>query len=169
LIEIKDAMAGSWTDGAICLNAPPMRILIVEDEYLLVGQMEHLAEAAGHAVTGTAASAALARELCRSELPDLAMIDLHLRDGLTGLALAEELWRKGVTVWFITANSKECLTHRHYALGCVPKPFMDRHLLKAMELSRLHREGHPPPAEDPEGIILYRRAPAAGAGAPASA
>jgi DNA-binding response OmpR family regulator len=146
-----------------------MRILIVEDEYLLIGQIEHLATTAGHVVTGTAASASQARELCRSELPDLALIDLHLRDGQTGLALAEELSRKGVMVWFITANTRECLTHRRYALGCVPKPFMDRHLLKALELSRLHREGNPPPDADPEGIILYRTGAAAGAGEPASA
>lgn len=133
-----------------------LRILIVEDEYLLVGHLEYLAEGAGHEVIGKAASASRARAICETEVPDLALVDLHLRDGFTGLDLAQEMSPTGVMVWFVTANIPECETHRHFALGCVPKPFMDRDVVRALELSVAHKAGRPFPKADPSSLIIYR-------------
>jgi two-component system, response regulator PdtaR len=133
-----------------------LRILIAEDEYLLFGQLQHLVESAGHEVIGMAPSASRALAICADQLPDVALIDLHLRDGFTGLELAVELAPKGVMVWFVTANTPECQTHRHFALGCVPKPFREEHLVGALELTVVYKQGKPLPETDPEGPIVYR-------------
>jgi two-component system, response regulator PdtaR len=119
--------------------------------------LETILESSGSKVTGTASTAAAARDICRSAMPDLAFIDLHLRDGLAGLDLAVELAQAGVLNWFITANDDQCHSHVAFAVGCVPKPYTETSVIRALEISKAIKAGHGFPDSDYEGLVLYQR------------
>lgn len=80
------------------------RILIIEDEALVAMELRFVLEDLGHEVIGTAADAATARNLVAENEVDLALVDIHLSDGPTGIGLGRELGQdRGVSVLFMTA------------------------------------------------------------------
>lgn len=80
------------------------RVLIVEDEIFVALELEAIIEELGHAVVGIAADSNLALKLADLS-PDLAIVDLNLRDGQTGAALGQRLAEEfGIKVVFQTAN-----------------------------------------------------------------
>lgn len=69
---------------------PPVgKILIVEDEFLVALQLEDIVSDGGYAVVGTVPDRASVLDL--DEAPDVALVDLNLRDGLTGPDIARHL------------------------------------------------------------------------------
>ena len=104
--------------------AERLRVLIVEDEALLMMQLESLVEAEGHDVVGTAMTSGEAITLARMVSPDLAFVDLHLLDGPTGPDIARFLCGSGKTlVVFVTANATRVPQDYAGASGIVSKPF----------------------------------------------
>lgn len=102
----------------------PLRVLIVEDEALILMQLESQLEDAGHVVVGTAVSAAEAVRLARQTLPDIAFVDLQLHGGSSGLNVARALRDlDGVTVVFITANARQLGDDFEGAAAVMAKPF----------------------------------------------
>lgn len=80
------------------------RILIVEDEVLVAMEMRFQLEDLGYVVVGTASDARSGRRLAADRNVDLALVDIHLTDGPTGMELGRELAGLGVTVLYMTAN-----------------------------------------------------------------
>lgn len=68
-----------------------LRILIVEDEFLIAMDLEFQVEEAGHTVVGVAATKAEAIALANAEKPDLALMDLQLAGPSSGIEAAKEL------------------------------------------------------------------------------
>ena len=102
----------------------PLRVLIVEDEALLLMQLEASIEAEGHDVVGTAMSAGEAIALARLVEPDIAFVDLQLLDGPTGIFVARHLRGTAKTMFiFITANATRIPADFEGAAGVVSKPF----------------------------------------------
>ncbi|QDP18985.1 response regulator [Sphingomonas xanthus] len=97
------------------------RILIVEDEMLVAMELEAILEDLGHQPAGIAPDLATADDYF--DLPlDLALVDLNLRDGLTGPQIAERLSSKGVPVIFITANPRQLGSGLAGTIGVITKP-----------------------------------------------
>ncbi|MER2266708.1 response regulator [Methylobacterium oxalidis] len=89
------------------MNPRPLRIFVVEDEALLLMHLEALIEAAGHGVAGTAMSGGEALRLVPTLEADLALVDLRLCDGETGLSVCRSLTRtRRIPVIFVTANER---------------------------------------------------------------
>ncbi|MGO4386652.1 response regulator [Microvirga sp. 2YAF29] len=109
-----------------------MRILIVEDEFLIALELESLLQDIGHDVVGIAASSAEAIDLARQSSPDLAFVDVHLSDGLTGIDAARALSEKEVTVLFMTANAKRIPEDFAGARGVIAKPYTERGVKEAL-------------------------------------
>lgn len=107
------------------------KILIVEDEFLVALQLEDILADGGHAVLGTVPDMA---SLCMlGEAPDVALVDLNLRDGLTGPAIARDLAGKfGSHVIYVTANPGQIDLPASTALGIVQKPFTRQAILGAI-------------------------------------
>lgn len=110
----------------------PPKILIVEDEFLLALDLERVLADAGFNVIGMAADAkealALGAQAC------LALVDLNLRDGLTGPHVAQELaHRHGIPIIYVTANPAQIGQPAPTAVGVVAKPFSDRAILAAVQ------------------------------------
>lgn len=124
----------------------PLRVLIVEDEALLLMQLEATVEAEGHAIVGTAMSAGEAIALSRVVEPDVAFIDLNLLDGPTGIFVARHLRGMEKTIFvFITANVTRLPQDYEGAVGVVSKPFSQAGITETIRY--LHRcVRRPPPS-----------------------
>jgi len=131
-------------DDRVLHSQSPLRVLIVEDEALPAMLLQGYLEDAGHEVIGWATTADEARELCLQRAPDLAFVDLHLADGLTGVTVAREICGANHAVVFVTANSRMLPDDFAGAIGCIGKPYSMNGIQRALEYLA---EGmrHPPP------------------------
>jgi two-component system response regulator HydG len=138
-----------------------MRVLIVEDEPLISLLLEELIETSGHPVAGVAVTLSQARAIMAAQDLDIAFLDLFLQGQETSVELSRELAEKAIPVLFVTGNEQECRNHRARAVGYIEKPFGRRTMIAALDLVGALRAGKPLPAEDPDGLILFRQQHAA--------
>ncbi len=109
-----------------------MKVLIVEDEIFAALHLEATIEELGCKVVGIAPDAESAMELA-AEQPDLAFVDLNLRDGLTGPEIARDLAnRYGTKVLILTANPGQAGEPFDGLLGVVSKPWNDREIVQTV-------------------------------------
>jgi len=124
------------------------RILIVEDEMLVAMELEYILEDLGHECVGIAPDVETATEHFEAPL-DLALVDLNLRDGLTGPQIAEALSQRGVPVIFITANPRQLGNGISGTIGVITKPTDEATVKQAMDYvfrRTAGEEAAPPPA-----------------------
>ncbi|MFC7378701.1 response regulator [Brevundimonas sp. GCM10030266] len=120
------------------------RILIIEDEALVAMELRFVLEDLGHEVVGVAADARTARNLVRETEVDLALVDIHLSDGPTGIELGRELAQEmGVTVLFMTANPGMVRNGVAGTIGVLTKPADERAVQKAVDYALRRRVGEP--------------------------
>lgn len=107
----------------------PATALIVEDEIFVALDLERILTDAGYKVVAIAAD----RDTALKAAPEcsIALVDINLRDGPTGPALAAALARDhGIRVVFVTANPAQ-IGQDAAALGYVRKPFTAEAILAA--------------------------------------
>lgn len=133
----------------------PLKVLIVEDEALLAMELENLIAEAGHTVIGCAVSLAEARRLIDTEDADLALVDIHLSDGPTGIAVADYI-RSATrsTVVFLTANPKRIPQDFAGAAGVIAKPYTVNGLTAALRYMEEGVRRPPPTGPRPVGFSL---------------
>lgn len=133
---------------------PQARVLIVEDEFLVAANLEAALEDFGFTTVGIAPDLEAALELA-AEKPDLALVDIHLRDGQTGPVIAERLAREhGVAVLFVTANPRMAIdTRAPGIIGVLGKPCHEDLIAAALEYAMGAKAGMPLPAP-PSGLTL---------------
>ena len=118
------------------------RILIIEDEALVAMELRFVLEDLGHEVVATVADAASARQIVRETEVDLALVDIHLSDGPTGVALGRELGQElGVTVLFMTANPGMVRQGVAGTIGVLSKPTDERSVQTAVDYALRRRQG----------------------------
>lgn len=113
---------------------PPLKVLIVEDEMLLVMDMEAMVEASGHRVVAEAASLQDVQALDDALRPDLAFVDIQLARGTSGLdacKLIRQRWQDTFVV-FVTANPLMIPEDFCGGHGVIAKPFSRNGLMSAM-------------------------------------
>lgn len=134
------------------------RILIVEDEYLVAADLEAALEDLGYSSVGIAPDLEAALALA-AEKPDLALVDVHLRDGQTGPLIAERLAREhGVAVLFVTANPRMTFdANTPGVIGVLSKPCREDLVAAAVDYALGSRAGIPLPAP-PLGLTLLQGA-----------
>ena len=120
------------------------RILIIEDEALVAMELRFVLEDLGHEVAGIAGDARTARNLIRETEVDLALVDIHLSDGPTGIDLGRELGqRHGVTVLFMTANPGMVRQGVAGTIGVLSKPTDEHAVQTAVDYALRRRAGRP--------------------------
>lgn len=130
------------------------RILIVEDEFLVAMDLEAVLKESGHDCTGIAPDLETALQLADTK-PDLALVDINLRDGPTGPQIAEHLTRDyGVVVLFVTANPRMAPARLPGALGVLSKP-CDENVMRAAIAYALDRRDGAPLMAPPAGLMLF--------------
>ncbi|GLS88781.1 response regulator [Cypionkella aquatica] len=126
------------------------RILIVEDEIIVAMDLEATLEDFGFETVGIAADTSSALQLGAAN-PDVALVDVNLRDGPTGPEIGARLARDfGVNVVFITANPRMLGDGVPGAIGVLPKP-TDPHTIRqtveyVLSLKRMEGQVMPPPS-----------------------
>lgn len=128
------------------------RILIVEDEALVALEIEAIIEDLGLSAVGIAPDRRTALHLAR-ENPDIALVDLHLRDGLTGPDLGRELAEQGVSVVFVTANPRLVAKGVPGAYGVIEKPTEETLIAGAIAYAMQRRGGQA--ATPPANLIAF--------------
>lgn len=127
------------------------RILIIEDEALVAMELRFVLEDLGHEVVGMAADAHTARGLVQETEVDLALVDIHLSDGPTGIDLGRELGQDlGVTVLFMTANPGMVRNGVAGTIGVLSKPTDERAVQTAVDYALRRRAGRPVEYAPPE-------------------
>jgi two-component system, response regulator PdtaR len=131
-----------------------MDILIVEDEVLLGLLLAEALAEVGHRVLGVAASRAEAVALVAGKNPDLALVDIELRGGDSGIELARELSPRGVPCVFTTAQPERARLHGDLAFGLVAKPYDPATIFAAVRYFEALQAGQGP-ARLPRGLELF--------------
>lgn len=133
----------------------PLNVLIVEDEILLAAELGHIVQEAGLKDVGHAMSSDEAVELASSLKPDLALVDVHLRDGPTGVDVARAISDDcGGVALFMTANVRRLPDDYAGACGVISKPYSEHGVKTALGfLSACLRHGKAP-GSPPPGLEL---------------
>ena len=133
----------------------PLRIVVVEDEALIVMQLEILLEEAGHEVVGTAVSARDAVAVARRTRPDIVLIDLQLKGGSSGLDVAKDLADEpAMMLVFLTANASRFHDDFAGAVAVIAKPFSEAIIETTMTFLEECIRTPPPVSDLPLGLRL---------------
>ena len=132
------------------------RLLIVEDEIFVAIEVETVLEEMGHRSVGIAADSRRAMEL--APFADIALVDLNLTDGPTGIEVGRKLADRGITVVYITANPSQLGNGVPGTLGVIAKPLDDRELRAAIRyVVAAHHRDHP--EAPPRRLRLFNPGP----------
>ena len=107
------------------------RVLIVEDESLLVMVLEDLLPELGYEVVATAHSVQTALQAMDEHEPDVAILDINLA-GAASFPIADELGRRGIPYLFASGYGRAALPVRHADAVLVRKPFGRQELADAL-------------------------------------
>lgn len=128
------------------------KILIVEDEMLVAMELESILAESGFEPVGIAPDLPAAEEYFDQSI-DLALVDLNLRDGLTGPEIGKKLGDKGVTVLFLTANPRLLGDGIAGTVGVLTKPTDQVIVRDAVNYALGLREGRK--ATKPQALRLF--------------
>lgn len=137
------------------MSGRALDVLIVEDEMLLAIELEHLVEEVGCHSLGCAMSSDEAVDLAEKFHPDLALVDVHLSDGPTGVDVARKISEDcGGVALFMTANVKRLPEDFAGACGVIGKPYSEHGVKTALSYLRFClQQGHVP-GPVPVGLTL---------------
>lgn len=127
-------------------------VLIVEDEILVALDLKDTLEELGFAPVNVASDMPSARALGAS-VPEVAFVDVNLRDGPTGPDIGAFLADRGTTVMFLTANPRQVRSDGT-GLGVLSKPVGREQVQAAARFAVACRSGLP--ATAPVGFIPFR-------------
>ncbi len=111
-----------------------LRILVVEDEFLLACTLEEDLRALGAVVIGPCCSLSDAATATRRETFDVAVLDINL-NGTMVYPLAEELSERGIPFLFLTGYGALDLPEEFRGLPRLSKPYNATSL--AAEIERI--------------------------------
>jgi DNA-binding NarL/FixJ family response regulator len=100
-----------------------LRILIIEDDALTAAAFAAALNDAGHQVVAIADTARAALANAGSARADLALVDITLRDGRTGLAAARALHKDHIETVLVSGDANlRAKAEQVHALGFIAKP-----------------------------------------------
>jgi two-component system, response regulator PdtaR len=131
-----------------------LRVLIVEDEALPAMLLQGYIEDMDHEVVGWATTAEEALQMFEERTPDLALVDLHLADGLTGVEVAQRICHFRRPVVFVTANTRMLPDDYAGAIGVISKPYSTHGIQRALEYIEEGLRSPPPRCTRPSSLTL---------------
>ncbi len=115
------------------------KILLVDDEVIIVTQLEERLTHMGYDIVGMASSGLEAVDMARTLAPDLILMDIVMPGELDGIGAAERIREElGIPLVFLTAYTDHDLIRRAKdlePLGYILKPFQDGQITAAIEIA----------------------------------
>ncbi|MEO0731260.1 MAG: response regulator transcription factor [Bacteroidota bacterium] len=146
------------------MNELAPSILIVEDETVIAAEIELTLRRMGYRIAGKARNGDKALDLLASTQPDLALLDIDIQGGRSGIDLANLIRQQyDYPYVFLTALADRATLNQvkeTLPYGYIVKPFNDNDLLSAIELA-LHKHATERPAGMPSHAEINRRLPEA--------
>jgi DNA-binding response OmpR family regulator len=132
-----------------------LRVMIVEDDFMIADGLEEILLGAGYEVCGIAGRVEDAIAMGRKFHPDLGVIDLRLSNGGFGTEVAATLCAEGkFGVLYASGNPDHVLFSDAKGEGCIAKPYTARTILAALAVVRERISGTPKVMTFPEGFRL---------------
>ena len=133
-----------------------LNILLVEDEPLLAETTRQWIELNPlYRVTDVARDLGSALEAAEHRRPHIAIVDLQLADGRSGLKIAEKLSELGVQCLFTTGDPPTEPVSAH-AVGCLVKPYTYDDLVRAIRTAEDAVRGREPVRpKPPSNLQIY--------------
>jgi PAS domain S-box-containing protein len=123
-----------------------VKILVVEDEYILAINLQESLESLGYVVIDIADSAEGAIARATKLRPNLVLMDIRLRGEMDGIEAAEQIWHHlQIPVIYVTGHSDKSTVERAtltFPFGYILKPIKEQELYVAIQtaLNRYDRE-----------------------------
>ena len=120
-------------DEGLAPTAPPLTIMVVEDDPVTAADLVDVLVEAGHGVVGPFSDPAAAVTAAGLHGVDLALVDINLIGDGDGVGLARALkdtW--GVPVMFLSGDVAAAARHARLATALVLKPYGRRDVLAAI-------------------------------------
>jgi DNA-binding response OmpR family regulator len=108
-----------------------LRVLVVEDEFIIADEIAAIVQAAGYSVLGPVASVDEASAALARERPDFAVIDANLR-GESSAPLARQLKELGISFCVCTGYRPDDLRPTFGDVVLIQKPVSARALVAAL-------------------------------------
>lgn len=115
-----------------------IKVLIVEDEFVVANALRLALKHAGYQVTGIAASAEEAAVLLQTHPPDLVLLDIRLEGKLSGIDLARQLRADNTAFIYLSAQSGQSILEEARATepdGFLVKPYREKDLLVTLDIA----------------------------------
>lgn len=122
-----------------------LRVLVVEDEWLVADYIVDVLEEAGHAVVATATTGERAIGHLEQEAIDVALLDITLKGSLSGIDVARAARARGIPHVFITGSGDPATRAAAEAtgpLGFLQKPFSPEGLMAILAGSMRQETAH---------------------------
>ncbi|MBD2496990.1 response regulator [Nostoc sp. FACHB-280] len=123
-----------------------VKVLVVEDEYILAINLQESLESLGYTVIDIADTAEDAIEKATAMRPTLILMDIRLRGESDGIQAAEAIWNDlQIPIIYVTGHSDQSTVERAtltFPFGYILKPIRDQELYVAIQtaLNRYERE-----------------------------
>ena len=115
--------------------SPKLKVLIVEDDFMIADMAEEILVEHGFEVCGIASTVSEAVALGQLHKPDLALIDHRLADGGLGTEVADELCAtRRLGVLYATGNNTQVALLNAVGDACIAKPYRAEDLIRALEI-----------------------------------
>ncbi|WP_236145071.1 response regulator [Nostoc sp. CMAA1605] len=123
-----------------------IKVLVVEDEYILAINLQETLESLGYTVVDIADTAELAITKASELRPNLILMDIRLRGQTDGIQAAEIIWDiLQIPIIYVTGHSDQSTVERAtltFPFGYILKPIREQELYVAIQtaLNRYERE-----------------------------
>lgn len=123
-------------------NSQLLKILIVEDEYILALNLQESLVSLGYTVVNIVDSGEAAIEEAGKLLPNLVLMDIRLRGEIDGIQAAQKIWNYlQIPIIYITGHSDKSTVERAtltLPFGYILKPIKEQELYVAIQTA-IHR------------------------------
>ena len=118
---------------------PELKILIVEDEWIVAESIKDSLQKLGYGVSDVVASADEAIQKTATDRPDLVLMDIKLQGKMNGIQTADHIFSHyKIPVIFLTAYADSKILQQAVSakpFGYIVKPFREKELLSTIEIS----------------------------------
>ncbi len=120
------------------MTESPKKVLIVEDDILLLLVQERMVKKFGYEVVGTACEGEAAYRMIKRYNPDVILMDVNLEDDIKGTEVAQMIRQEGneTPIIFLSGEKNPHQVQKAEQLGCVDyllKPVTPKRLKKSLE------------------------------------